>query len=222
MNSLSSSEENYLKAIYKIQQQSPDPSVSTKDIAAEMGTTAASVTDMIKKLSDKGLLDYEKYYGVSLSKEGQHKAISLIRKHRLWEVFLVEKLGLGWEEVHEIAEQLEHVQSNELVDRLDAFLNYPKFDPHGDPIPNETGRFTYRNQISLAAVGHTPKKVLMLGVRKHTPEFLRYLNSLDMRPGSLLHIKSFEPYDQAIQLSVDDKKTIWVSKETAQDIIVKP
>lgn len=222
MNSLSTAEENYLKAIYKIHQQCTDPSVSTKDISSELGTTAASVTDMIKKLRDKGLLDYEKYYGVSLNKVGQSLAIKLLRKHRLWEVFLVDKLGLGWDEVHDIAEQLEHVQSAELVDRLDAFLNYPKFDPHGDPIPSETGRFTYRNQISLSAVMEKGKKVVMLGVKKHTPEFLKYLNSLDMKPGSTLHIKSFEPYDHAIQLSIDDKKTVWISKETSQDIIVKP
>lgn len=164
-------EENYLKAIYKITQNTADQTVNTKAIADELGTTSASVTDMIKKLTDKSLLSYEKYYGVSLTKEGQKMAIKLLRKHRLWEVFLHDKLGFNWDEVHDVAEQLEHIQSLLLIERLDAFLDYPKFDPHGDPIPNENGNFTYRNQVSLSSIKESGKQLIMLGVKRHHSEF---------------------------------------------------
>lgn len=219
---LSVSEENYLKAIYKIIQNNPEASAGTKEIALEMGTSAASVTDMIQRLADKELLTYQKYYGVSLSREGQKMALMLLRKHRLWEVFLVEKLGFNWDEVHEVAEQLEHIQSLELVDRLDAFLGNPKFDPHGDPIPNESGSFTYRHQVSLASIGEPGNKVTVLGVRQHKPEFLKYLDSLKLKPGAVIEILDKISYDQSIQVRVGREERTWLSHQTALDIIVKP
>ncbi|MBK9107025.1 MAG: metal-dependent transcriptional regulator [Saprospiraceae bacterium] len=219
---LTVSEENYLKAIYKIIQNNPEASAGTKEIAKEMGTTAASVTDMIQRLAEKELLTYQKYYGASLTREGQKMALMLLRKHRLWEVFLVEKLGFNWDEVHDVAEQLEHIQSIELVERLDAFLGNPKFDPHGDPIPNENGSFTYRQQVSLASVGVPGKKVLVLGVRQQKPEFLQYLDSIKLKPGSHIEILHKTSYDQSIQLRAEQEESAWISHQTALDIIVKP
>jgi DtxR family transcriptional regulator, Mn-dependent transcriptional regulator len=128
------SEENYLKAIYHLSKEE-DESVSTNALAERLETTAASVSDMLKKLAKKELIEYKKYQGVNISEKGKRVALQIIRKHRLWEVFLVEKLSFNWDEVHEIAEQLEHIDSPTLVKRLDEFLGYPKFDPHGDPIP---------------------------------------------------------------------------------------
>jgi len=215
-------EENYLKAIYKITQNTADQTVNTKAIADELGTTSASVTDMIKKLTDKSLLSYEKYYGVSLTKEGQKLAIKLLRKHRLWEVFLHDKLGFNWDEVHDVAEQLEHIQSLLLIERLDAFLDYPKFDPHGDPIPNENGNFTYRNQVSLSSIKESGKQLTMLGVKRHHSEFLKYLDSIHLKPGAQLKILSIQEYDQSIKLRVEDRDEILITQQVSQDILVKP
>ncbi|WP_317172245.1 metal-dependent transcriptional regulator [Hymenobacter sp. BRD67] len=132
-------EENYLKTIYKLAEVEPGQGVSTNRIAAALVTRAASVTDMLRRLAEKGLLEYEKYRGVRLTPEGRRLALLTVRKHRLWEVFLVQQLGFSWDEVHEVAEELEHVQSPLLMQRLDAFLNFPTLDPHGDPIPAEDG-----------------------------------------------------------------------------------
>ncbi len=218
----SESEENYLKAIYKIMQSNPEASVSTKAISLELGTSAASVTDMIRKLADKGLLSYERYYGVNLTREGQKTALTLLRKHRLWEVFLSEKLKFNWAEVHEIAEQLEHIRSVELVDRLDAYLGYPKFDPHGDPIPNESGSFTYRHQVSLASATLPGKSYTLVGVRHHKPEFLRYLESHMLTPGAALEIAAYNPYDHSLEIKVNQSNAIWITNQTAQNLLVKP
>jgi DtxR family Mn-dependent transcriptional regulator len=132
------SEENYLKVIYHVSLVAPK-GVSTNAIAGMLDTKASSVTDMLKKLADKNLVSYQKYQGVTLTDEGLHKAKMIVRKHRLWEVFLVEKLQFSWDEVHEIAEELEHIQSEPLIDKLDAFLGFPSVDPHGDPIPDANG-----------------------------------------------------------------------------------
>jgi len=147
---LTHTEENYLKAIYKANQSSKE-AVSTNSIAQEMKTSPASVTDMMKKLANKELIIYEKYRGAKLSASGSKTATSLIRKHRLWETFLVQKLGFSWEEVHEIAEELEHINSDKLINRMDEYLGYPKYDPHGDPIPNAEGKFTLREQIGISS-----------------------------------------------------------------------
>lgn len=219
---LSQSEENYLKAIYKITQKSADQTVNTKSISEELGTSPASVTDMVKKLADKKLLTHEKYYGVVLTKEGQKTAITLLRKHRLWEVFLHDKLEFAWDEVHDVAEQLEHIKSIQLIERLDEFLGFPKFDPHGDPIPNEHGSFTYRNQVSLSSIREPGKKVMMLGVKHHSSDFLRYLDSIQMKPGSILHILAVGEYDQSLKLSIDQQGEVVITHQVSQEILVKP
>ena len=134
------SEENYLKTIYHLT-TSLSTEISTNAIAEMMETKASSVTDMLKKLAEKDLVHYKKYQGVFLTPKGKLAAKMIVRKHRLWEVFLVEKLDFSWDEVHEVAEQLEHIQSKKLIDKLDQFLEYPSIDPHGDPIPNAKGEW---------------------------------------------------------------------------------
>jgi DtxR family Mn-dependent transcriptional regulator len=166
-------EENYLKAIYKLQEKQKTE-VSTNDISKEINTKAASVTDMLKRLSDKSLIHYQKYQGVSLTDTGSKIALTIIRKHRLWETFLVNKLKFKWDEVHDIAEQLEHVESDDLVEKLNDYLGSPQYDPHGDPIPNKKGVFSNKKMIALyeMPIGF---KGRVVGVSEHSTTFLKHL-----------------------------------------------
>ncbi len=218
---LSITEENYLKAIYKILERTGGKDASTKIISIELGTSPASVTDMLKKLSDKELLKYEKYYGVSFTKEGQRYALDLIRKHRLWEYFLSTQLKFNWDEVHEIAEQLEHVKSEELIDRLDAFLDYPKYDPHGDPIPNKNGNFTFRSQTILSQLKEKNIEFIILGVRSHESEFLQHLDSISIQPGRKLKILDYNSFDQSYLLENEESKSLSISNKISNEILVK-
>lgn len=211
-------EENYLKAIYHLSRQSTNP-VQTNAIAEGMKTRAASVTDMLKKLSDKKLINYTKYQGVNLTEEGKAIAIKVVRKHRLWEVFLVEKLNFRWDEVHDIAEELEHINSAVLVERLDDFLGYPKRDPHGDPIPDKDGIFEPSVNIHLNEM-NIGKKGIIIGVSEHSPSFLRHLERLGLTIGIALEILEITDYDGSVELLVDDKK-INVSRDVAQHILIK-
>lgn len=213
------SEENYLKAIWKLVEEYGD-AVSTNAIAAEVNTKAASVTDMLKKLAAQKLIDYTPYQGVTLTKTGRQTAAAIVRKHRLWEVFLVEKLGFGWDQVHDIAEQLEHIGSTELTERLDKFLGFPKNDPHGDPIPDKTGKLPGQQSIPL---NHLPvnKPAQVTGVGDHSASFLQFLDKNGIRPGSSIRIKEITEYDHSMQISIDGKKNIHISKQVAQNILVK-
>jgi len=175
------SEENYLKAIFHLERKYPS-GVSTNALAEEMETKASSVTDMIKKLSDKDLVNYKKYQGVKLSKSGKHTAVSVIRKHRLWEVFLVEKLGFAWDEVHDVAEQLEHIQSEKLIQELDKFLGFPKQDPHGDPIPDAQGNFSVFNKALLADLDKGDSGICV-GLKDSSPAFLQFLDKYNIALG---------------------------------------
>lgn len=216
---LTSTEENYLKAIFKIAEREKK-AVSTNAIAKQIGTTAASVTDMLKKLSEKELIHYEKYKGVSLTLTGNKSATHLIRKHRLWEVFLVNKLRFAWHQVHDIAEELEHIDSDELIARLDAFLDYPKFDPHGDPIPNADGRFTLRNQISLSDLP-LGQAGIVLGVKESDAEFLKYLTKLNIKLGSEIVITSITEYDRSMKIIIDNKHEEVITQKVSQSIFMK-
>ncbi|HRG32052.1 MAG: metal-dependent transcriptional regulator [Saprospiraceae bacterium] len=218
---LSFTEENYLKAIYKIAERNGDQNISTKAISEELGTSSASVTDMIKRLAEKQLLGYEKYYGVHLNKEGQKIALELVRKHRLWEVFLYEKLGFKWDEIHDVAEQLEHIQSITLIQKLDEFLNYPKFDPHGDPIPNQNGSFTFRHQTQLCNIKTKGTRVQVLGVRTSGAEFLKYLEGMSIYPGKELSILEYTHFDKSLMLKNEVSKTITLSFNVSKEILVK-
>jgi DtxR family Mn-dependent transcriptional regulator len=219
MQQLSTAEENYLKAIFKIAEKEGKAAL-TNAIAASMHTTAASVTDMLKRLSEKGLITYEKYRGVLLTETGNRLATALIRKHRLWEVFLVRKLGFAWDEVHELAEQLEHVQGEQLIQRLDAFLEHPRFDPHGDPIPDAEGRWMPRQQTPLTALLPGESGVVT-GVGDHSTAFLQHLSRLGIQLGTSLLLESRTDYDQSVQVRVGDGAALGLSEKVAQNLLVK-
>jgi DtxR family Mn-dependent transcriptional regulator len=216
---ISHTEENYLKAIFKIAEREKN-AASTNSIAALLNTSAASVSDMLKRLSEKKLINYKKYKGVTLTSEGNHIATNLIRKHRLWEVFLVNKLKFRWDQVHEIAEQLEHIKSLELVNRLDNYLDNPRFDPHGDPIPNAEGKFTIRNQHPLSDL-HQGEKAVVIGVKEHETDFLQHLNGLKIKLGTKIAILSVVAYDQSMLIRIEDQNPITISHQVAHNILVK-
>jgi DtxR family Mn-dependent transcriptional regulator len=196
MTKLSLTEENYLKAIYFIGGTS-NQLVNTNAIAERLNTKAATVTDMLRKLKQKDLIEYQPYKGTRLKLEGKVKAIGILRKHRLWETFLVEKLAFGWEEVHEMAEQLEHIQSAELTERLSAFLGFPEFDPHGDPIPNKEGVFPRRDNVTLDRVS-PDTAVMVQGVKDSSTEFLNYIAKLGIQLGDHIAVKSVEEFDRSL------------------------
>lgn len=220
MQELSTSEENYIKAIYSIEQSEQDV-VSTNALAEQMQTKASSVTDMVKKLSAKSLITYEKYKGVSLTQDGLQIAIKLIRKHRLWETFLVEKLGFGWEEVHDIAEQLEHIESTKLTQQLDAFLSYPKFDPHGDPIPNEDGVIHKVEKAINLSKTILNKPYIVIGVSDVSPSFLKYLDKNGINIGSKIKILQRYDFDHSMEIEFNGKE-INLSQTAVQNITVVP
>ena len=216
---LSHTEENYLKAIFKIFENS-QKAASTNAIAKEMQTSAASVTDMLKRLSEKKLIHYEKYKGVRLTEEGKLVATTLIRKHRLWEVFLVEKLHFSWDEVHDIAEELEHINSTLLIERLDDYLGYPKFDPHGDPIPDAEGKFTYRKQILLSELAAQTEGII-IGVQEHSTPFLQYLDQLEISLGTHIEVVEKFQYDDSIKIKIDRKKEIILTRKVVQNLFIE-
>ena len=216
MNTLA--EENYLKAIFKIS-ENENENVSTNSIANELETKASSVTDMIKKLTDKGLVNYEKYKGTSLTKKGNEIAIHIIRKHRLWEYFLVKKLNFQWDEVHSIAEQLEHIKSEKLIKKLDDFLGNPKYDPHGDPIPNKKGSFPKAFSKSLNNLDIN-KKGIVVGVCKDESSFLQYLDKLKINIGTIIEIIEIIEFDNSLEININNKK-IHISYEVSENILIK-
>jgi len=209
-------EENYLKTIYHCALSSG--SASTNQIAAASNTRAASVTDMLKKLADKKLINYTKYQGVTLTDEGEKIALGIIRKHRLWEYFLVEKLNFKWDEVHEVAEELEHISSTELVDRLDKFMEYPKYDPHGDPIPDCNGQFK-RQELKPVSALAVMQSGVVAGVGDHSPAFLQYLEKASLTLGTKLKVVEVVDYDHSVILEIGYNKTN-ISREVAKNLLV--
>ena len=219
MRKISRTEENYLKAIFKISEREAK-AASTNSISNVLNTSAASVTDMLKRLSDKKLINYEKYKGVTLTKAGSKIATHLIRKHRLWEVFLVEKLNFSWDQVHEIAEELEHIQSPQLVEKLDEYLGFPKFDPHGDPIPDAKGHFAHRKQIPLLELQEKEMGVIV-GVQEHTPSFLKYLEKMDLTLGSEIKMVEKFEYDESVKIHINGQDSKTISKKVSQNLFVQ-
>jgi DtxR family Mn-dependent transcriptional regulator len=212
------SEENYLKTIYHLTNLT-DSEVSTNAIAEMMETKASSVTDMIRKLAEKGLVNYKKYQGVSLTDKGRLTAKMIVRKHRLWEVFLVEKLDFAWDEVHDIAEQLEHIKSEQLINKLDDFLGNPTEDPHGDPIPDAQGRMakTDKQLLSDLAVNQT---AICVGVKDSSADFLKYLDKQEIALGSKIEIISKETFDLSTKIKVDSRE-LNISNKIASNLFVK-
>ncbi|RAI91474.1 metal-dependent transcriptional regulator [Algoriphagus yeomjeoni] len=214
---LTTAEENYLKAIYHLS-DGATKSVSTNDVAAEMKTKPASVSDMLRKLGDKEVIEYRKYYGVNITEEGKKRALQTIRKHRLWEVFLVDKLQFAWDEVHEVAEELEHIQSPLLIQRLDAYLNYPKFDPHGDPIPDEYGDVRARPRLALNEMD-VDQSGQIVAVKDSSAAFLKYLDKVGAYIGARIKILDKVEFDGSMEILVDQKKTLFMSKDVAANIL---
>jgi len=212
------SEENYLKAIYHLSSHG-SVSVSTNSIAKKMETKASSVTDMIKKLADKDLVNYVKYQGANLTEKGRLTAVSVIRKHRLWEVFLVNKLDFTWDEVHDVAEQLEHIKSEKLTNELDALLEFPTHDPHGDPIPDKDGNIHKLSIVKLSTLKENQESEL-LSVKDSSDEFLRYLNKRKIKIGDTIKVLNIEPYDKSIQVKINKKEMV-VSGSVADNLYLK-
>lgn len=212
---LSTSEENYLKAVLHLSEGKLV--VSTNEIAKELNTKASSATDMVQKLSDKGLLYYKKYKGAQLTKKGEKLGLSILRKHRLWEVFLVDHLGFKWDEINDVAEQLEHVRSEKLVERLDAFLNYPQFDPHGDPIPDAEGNLTKKQEICLEEVQEGINGRIV-SLNDSSSDFLKYLDNQRLNIGTKIVVKKIHSYDGSMDVLVNENKTITISQRVAKNI----
>ena len=210
--------ENYVKCIYALQQHASE-GVSTNAIAERMETQASSVTDMLKKLKSRSLIHYKKYQGARLTDEGRQMAIKIVRRHRLWEVFLVEKLDFKWDEVHSIAEELEHVGSEALVDRLDRFLGKPKYDPHGDPIPDAEGNVRdERNKVEVSGL-RVGEGGVFVGVQDSSAEFLQYLDSIQLRLGSRLTLLERYSFDQSVTLRIGDAER-QISHLVARNLLV--
>jgi DtxR family Mn-dependent transcriptional regulator len=214
---LSLTEENYLKAIYHLS-DGGTKAVLTNELAEAMSTKAASVTDMVKKLSAKDVITYEKYYGVNVTTKGKSEALMVIRKHRLWETFLVDKLGFAWDEVHEVAEQLEHINSPRLIEKLDEFLGYPKVDPHGDPIPDHKGKIKIQPQIPVdqLQIGFQGK---IAAVKDSDSNLLKYLDKIGARPGVKIKVLGKEDYDDSMEVLIEDHR-VFISKSVSQNILV--
>jgi DtxR family Mn-dependent transcriptional regulator len=214
----SATEENYIKAIFHLQQV--DGNVTTNEVATELNTKAASVTDMLKKLKQKKILNYEKYQGFRLSAEGKKIALNIVRKHRLWEFFLVEKLEFGWDEVHEMAEELEHLTSTKLIDKLDAFLGHPKFDPHGDPIPDMNGKMAARKQINLIDLPLNQKAEIS-AVASQSSELLELLKHKKIAIGTKIMVLQKFAFDHSIDIKLDKQIPFTISQQLAQVLMVK-
>lgn len=211
-------EENYLKNIFHLQQTSPE-GVSTNAIAEKLETKPSSATDMVQKLADKNVLSYIKYKGVTLTDEGKRIAANIIRKHRLWEVFLVEKLQFQWDEVHEIAEQLEHIHSEDLIARLDQFLEFPTVDPHGDPIPDSNGNFK-KTEKKLLSNLQKSQTGICVGVKESGVDFLQYLDKRNIGIGSEITILEKDDFDDSITIEVLNK-TLFITKKIAENLYVQ-
>ena len=212
------SEENYLKAIYHLELDT-GKGVSTNAIAKKLETKASSVSDMIKKLSEKDVVVYKKYKGVTLTAFGKKIAASIVRKHRLWEVFLVDKLNFSWDEVHDVAEQLEHIKSPKLVNQLDSFLGFPSHDPHGDPIPDKDGGLKIIEKSLLSTLEKNETGVCV-GVNDSSSEFLKFLDKKEITLGKQIIVLEKEDFDDSLSIQIDGKK-LSISNKIANNLYVQ-
>ena len=214
----SQSEENYLKTIYHLSLIS-NKGITTNAIAKKLETKASSVTDMVQKLSEKELIIYKKYQGVTLTEFGKKTATNIVRKHRLWEVFLVEKLNFSWDEVHDVAEQLEHIKSPKLINQLDALLGFPTHDPHGDPIPDKDGYVNIVDKILLSTLNKDESGVCV-GVNDSSSEFLRFLDKKKITLGKKINVLEKEDFDDSLSIMINDKK-FSISQKIANNLYIK-
>lgn len=215
---LTNAEENYIKSIFKLQEGTSV--VSTNAIAYDLDTKPASVTDMAKKLKEKKLIDYEKYQGITLTAEGRRFALQIVRRHRLWECFLVDKLSFSWNEVHEIAEELEHVKSEKLVNRLSEFLGNPTTDPHGDPIPDAQGKMSKIKQL-VSLDKATSKRLEVAGVSDQSSSLLEFLNAKGIRLGTQIEIIERYDFDNSVEIKIKNQSAFTISEQVSKTIMVK-
>lgn len=218
MLNYSTSEENYIKAIFHL--QGDDRTVTTNELAHELDTRPASVTDMMKKLKLKKLLHYQPYRGFRLSSEGNKVALGIIRRHRLWEYFLAEKLKFTWDEVHAVAEDLEHVSSKKLIDKLDEFLGFPRVDPHGDPIPDMHGKIETAKQICLVDLPLN-KAATVSHVSNQSTEILELLKHKHINIGTRLELKKKFEFDRSMEIKTRQLASVHISEQLAKHIFVK-
>ncbi|MBR09429.1 MAG: iron-dependent repressor [Rickettsiales bacterium] len=211
-------EENYLKAIYSLNLNRNDKELGTNELAKHLGISPATVSSMVKKLKEKKLIHYEKYGAISLLEKGKKEACTVIRKHRLWETFLVEKMEFTWDEIHEVAEQLEHIKSKKLVDQLDKLLGYPEYDPHGDPIPKVNGEMRESHKITLDQ-GTIGKPLLIVGVKKDSSAFLQHITQLGLAIKSKIVIKTHHEFDDSLDVEIEGKHQM-ISQKVAENIFV--
>jgi DtxR family Mn-dependent transcriptional regulator len=216
---LSQTEENYIKAIYWLSERNKSFDTSTNEIAARINTKPPTVSDMLRKLTTKKLVAYQKYRKVQLTKNGKQVAIQIIRKHRLWEVFLHEKLNFNWDEVHEVAEQLEHIQSEKLIERLEKYLGYPKYDPHGDPIPGANGEL---NEVKRAMLSDVEIDIIcqVVGVKDSSSDFLQYLQQINVGIGTKIRVLEKIAFDNSLIVSFKKGHQATVSKKFADNVLV--
>ncbi len=212
------SEENYLKVIYKLSDNGSGR-IFTSDLASALNINAASVTEKLHRLADKDLIDYEKSNGVTLTRKGKEVALRVIRKHRIWETFLVKNLHFGWEEVDEIAEQLEHIKSDKLIDRIEKLLNYPQFDPHGDPIPDNKGKLKKPCFKSLSDIAEN-NSCRITGVKEDSESFLKFFKKLGLAIGDTLEVKEVESFNHSLLVKINHKKQIHIGNDVARNILI--
>ena len=218
---LSITEENYIKALLKIGSQSEEkPAAGINELSAHLGVKPATATDMFKKLKEKKLVDYKKYGKISLTEEGRNRALGIVRKHRLWETFLFQKLGFTWDEVHEVAEQLEHIKSPKLVSKLEEYLDFPEFDPHGDPIPKANGEMVPLDKMVLSDLkpGDT---CAVVAVKDTSILFLKYLEKLGVNIGTQIKVIERVPFDGSLLLKIDDQEPRNVSVKFSETLFVR-
>ena len=218
---LTKSEENCLKAIYSVAERNNSEHVSNGDLGERLQIKPSSVTDMVKRLADKELIGYAKYKGSTLTREGKQIAIRVIRKHRLWEVFLAEKLHFGWDEVHDLAEQLEHIQSHELTDRLEEFLGFPQVDPHGDPIPSKDGEILKDHTLKPLSNFQINFEGNIKGLNESDDKFLQYLKKMGLLLGVQLKVVERHEFDNSVMVEFENGNRINLSDKVAQNILVK-
>lgn len=209
--------ENYLKALYNLNQDSS--AISLTDLSKEMNVSAPTVNNMIKKLQDKGWVAYQKYKPIKLTKEGAIQAAAIIRKHRLTEMFLVKIMGFGWEEVHDIAEQIEHIKSDDFFDRMDELLGFPKIDPHGSPIPDKNGKIIEQHYKTLAQI-EPNIKVTIVALKNSSFELLDYLNNKKIKLGDTLQIISIEPFDKSCSILLEETVRMTMTQQVCSCLLV--
>lgn len=217
MLNYSTSEENYIKAIYHLQKGG---TVTTNELAAELQTKPASVTDMMKKLNAKKLVHYKAYHGFTLTSEGRKVALLIIRRHRLWEFFLAEKLKFSWDEVHVVAEDLEHVSSKKLIDKLDEYLGFPRFDPHGDPIPDANGKIETSKQVCLTDLPLN-KMAVVCYVSDQSTEMLELLGHKKIAIGTRLEVKRKFNFDNSLEIKIRQQAPMNISEQLSKNIFAK-